>query len=116
MQDFTFGPEATTGELVVSTPGHYALGLRETSRFDLHGPIAVPFRTSPAFGPVTLAIPIPGGPAGQDRREGYIFTADDVAYFMLGNDGVTFVPGVGRDASSLVAAIRADLAAWEANP
>jgi hypothetical protein len=87
MQDFTYGTDAKAGTLLVATAGHYALRLSDGT---LHGPLDAPYEVTPSFGPVKLATPIPGGPAGEDRRTGFLFTTDGTAYFMLGNAGVSF--------------------------
>jgi len=89
MQSFNILPGAVDGSLTVKADaGHYYLLLSDGT---LHGPVnPVTWGVkSPAFGPVRLLVPIPGGAAGEDRATGYLIGYE--AAFFLAKD-VVFKP------------------------
>lgn len=100
MQSFTILPETTVGSVVIKGPGHAYLRLVDNS---LH-PLPAAWVKTPAFGPVRLIIPIPGGAAGADRALGYI--VGEEAAFVLAAD-VIFTPKSGDIAGFKAKAIAA---------
>lgn len=81
---FDIDPLATTGTVTVTTTGHSYVNL-ETGALSPH--IVPPWDKAPAFGPVKLTVPIPGGTG--DRATGYLIGTR--AAFLLAAD-CTFTP------------------------
>jgi hypothetical protein len=98
MQSFTFDPTtAKTGTLTVSTTGHSYERIYDSTLHPIL--IGTAWTNRPAFGPVKLVTPIPGGVAGADRATGYLVGSE--AAFILNSD-CKFTPSPATDCGSAV--------------